>query len=513
MKYVIAKYVRLSLEDAKYDSLSIANQHSLLDNYIETLGVENAEILEFVDNGHSGTNFERPAVQELLELVKCSKVQCIVVKDFSRFGRNSIEMGYFIEKVFPIYNVRFISINDSYDSENYNDDTGGIEVVFKYLVNEIYSHDLSKKTKSAKYAKMRRGEYQQTNCFYGYKKSSNGHLEIDEVTAPVVRMIFELSAENKNTSEIIKALYANKILTPGEYKASKGYNGHNISKCCNVWSKSSVLNILNDERYTGMYIMGKRSVTEIGGKNSRLKDESEWIKIPDHHPAIITEDLYHEANEFRLRFKLGMKKSHAYPLKGKVFCGCCQHTLGRRKQDPILFCDRYTKIDDSAECSGLQIKQSELEKLIFEIIAKQAEILSGTDNTSNADNLVFMLKEQSEHEQQMRQIMDEKRRLYEQSVLGEIDDETYLAQKSVCDAKLNKIKESHSGLVSKTAKIQINSDKISELKAVAKAVTNEKSLTRELVEALIDKVEIFPEKRVDIFWKIQDFFEEHSHTA
>jgi DNA invertase Pin-like site-specific DNA recombinase len=335
-KYVIAKYVRLSLEDTKYDSLSIANQHILLDKHIESFDIAGAQILDFVDNGHSGTNFERPAVQELLELVRCNKINCIIVKDFSRFGRNSIEMGYFIEKVFPIYGVRFISISDNYDSDNYAGDTGGIEVAFKYLINEIYSHDLSVKTKSAKYAKMRRGEYQQKNCFYGYKKSSNGRLEIDEETAPVVKMIFELSAEGKNTSEIIKELYTKRILTPGEYKASKGYNGHDISKCKNVWGRSMILRILEDERYTGMYVMGKRGVTEIGGIRTRLKDESEWIKIPNHHPPIITEDLYNGANEWRIRFKIDTRKTHEYPLKSKVFCGCCQHGLHRRKQDPIF---------------------------------------------------------------------------------------------------------------------------------------------------------------------------------
>ena len=155
-KYVIALYIRLSIEDTKVESLSIQNQKIILRKYAETLDETDIKILEFVDNGFSGTNFERPAVQELLELVRGYKVDCIIVKDFSRFGRNSIETGYFIEQVFPLFRTRFISVSDNFDSNDYKEDTGGIEVAFKYLINEYYSRDLSQKCKSSKYLKMKK---------------------------------------------------------------------------------------------------------------------------------------------------------------------------------------------------------------------------------------------------------------------------------------------------------------------------------------------------------------------
>ncbi len=151
--YIVAMYIRLSLEDAKTDSLSIPNQRLLLRWHIATLEQENVEILEFVDNGYSGVNFERPAMQELLELVRQSKIHCIIVKDFSRFGRNMIETGYFLEKVFPLFRTRFISVSDGFDTKDYKEDTGGMTVAFKYLMHEYYSLDLSRKTKSAKYEK------------------------------------------------------------------------------------------------------------------------------------------------------------------------------------------------------------------------------------------------------------------------------------------------------------------------------------------------------------------------
>ena len=227
-KYVIAMYIRLSMEDAKTDSLSIPNQRLLLGRHIDTLEQNDVEVLEFVDNGYSGVNFERPAVQELLELVRQSKIDCIIVKDFSRFGRNSIETGYFIEQVFPLFRTRFISVGDNFDTNDYKEDTGGMAVAFKYLMHEYYSLDLSRKTKSAKYTKMKRGEYISEVCCYGYKKGMDGRLAIDEEVAEVVRRIFALALETNNAQEIVKALYADKIPTPGEYRASKGKGFHDI---------------------------------------------------------------------------------------------------------------------------------------------------------------------------------------------------------------------------------------------------------------------------------------------
>ena len=136
-KYVIALYIRLSIEDYKYDSLSIENQSLVLHEYAASMPEAlNAEVMEFIDNGYSGTNFERPQVQKLIELVRANQIDCIIVKDFSRFGRNSIETGYFIERVFPLFHTRFISISDDFDSSKFKGDTGGMDVAFKYLISE-----------------------------------------------------------------------------------------------------------------------------------------------------------------------------------------------------------------------------------------------------------------------------------------------------------------------------------------------------------------------------------------
>ena len=141
-----------------------------------------------------------------------------------------------------------------------------------------------------------------------------------------------LSYSADRSVEIVKALFERYIPTPAEYKAAHGYNGHDISRCCGIWPESSVIHILEDERYTGTYIIGKREVTEVGGHRVRMKDESQWIKIPDHHQAIISKELFDQVQAQRPRFKCPKKNARAYPLRGKVFCGCCHHAAhGKQK--------------------------------------------------------------------------------------------------------------------------------------------------------------------------------------
>jgi len=282
--YVIAKYIRLSMDDSISSSISIPNQRLILDRNIAALGIDGAEVREFVDNGYSGTNFERPAVQELLELARLGLVNCIMVKDFSRFGRNSLEVGYYIERVFPLLGLRFISVSDSFDSDDHKGEAGGLELAFTFLIHEWYSRDLSKKIKSAKLERMRRGEYIMKNCVFGYKKVGD-NLVIDEPAAETVRMIFCLAAQGKKSSAIAKTLNAEKRPTPSEHK-----KGNDTEAQCN-WNQSAIWTILSDEQYVGTYVAGKIKSLEPGGPMVPTA-ESEWVKIPEHHPAIVERSVF-----------------------------------------------------------------------------------------------------------------------------------------------------------------------------------------------------------------------------
>ena len=503
-KYLIALDIRLSLEDFKTESMSIPNQRLILREKAMSLPEwDNAEIMEFVDNGHSGTNFERPAVQELLELVQAGKVDCIIVKDLSRFGRDSIETGYFIERVFPLYHTRFISVSDHFDTADYKGDTGGIDVAFKYLINECYSRDMSMKTRSAKYAKMRRGEYQSVICPYGYQKSADGRMEPDKETAAVVKQIFTWAAAGNAAAEIVRKLYGRSIPTPAEYRAAKGKPIHDTTRTNGVWPSSTVLRILADERYTGTYVIGKRVVKEIGGTRSRLKDESEWVRIADHHPAIVSMELYEQANATICRFKLPNKKQRDYLLRGKVYCGYCGHAMSRKGKKTWFYC-RHTEVSDSFPCHGLQIRESDLERVFFESI--RAYLLPALGFDISRDDLDLQSIQQAEQEKKLRSLQDGKRQLYERYALGEIDLATYKEEKEKFDIALVGAKNTHAMVAARAKQAQGDYETNQKRKRLAEEIAGAGVLTQSLVDTLINKVYVFKDDRIEIDYAVRDFF-------
>ena len=505
MGKIAALYIRLSVEDAKVESMSIENQKLALHKFADSLDeFADMEVQEFVDNGYSGTNFERPAVQELLDGVREGKVKCIIVKDFSRFGRDSLEVGYFMEKVFPLYGVRFISINDDFDSAKLHGDTGGINVAFKYLISEFYSRDLSMKYKSAKYVKFKRGEYQSKICPYGYRKSADGRMEPDSETAPIVRFIFEMAAQGHNTTEIIKELFERKIVTPGEYKKEKGQANHDVSRCGGIWGRSSVLNILHDERYIGTYIIGKRESREVGSTLVRLKDESQWVKIPHHHTAIISKEQFEQVQGNICKGKCVKKNAHPCLLGGKVYCGCCQHRMQRIGNKTFRFHCKHTAPDTNAPCHGLKISESELESLIYQLLSRQAQIVLGVPLSATSPPELLSARH-DEYSRQTSAIREQKRTLFERLVLGEISETDYKEQKAVFDQEATQIQQLHDAVTTQLAQAQMDEQTKCAKNLLAQKVVDTGQLSAELVDALIDKVYVYPGNQVEIVWKMRDF--------
>ena len=286
-KYTLVKYIRLSVDDGISESLSIPNQRLILDRHIEELGIDDIEVLEMVDNGYTGTNMERPAVQELLEIVRSGGVNCICVKDFSRFSRNSMDSGYFIEQVFPLYGVRFISVSDNFDSDDYKNDTGGIDVAFKFLMHEYYSKDLSVKVKSALHMKKLNGEHVSGIAPYGYVLNEADKYEPEPETAEIVRLIFKLALEGNKPTAIRDTLFQSLIPTPKERIDTK--RGKPVVLKYR-WDAQTIIRILSDERYTGTYISGKFEKVAVGSKNMIETDPSQWIVIPGNHPALVSKE-------------------------------------------------------------------------------------------------------------------------------------------------------------------------------------------------------------------------------
>ncbi len=498
----IALYIRLSLEDSKYDSMSIENQRMILREKALSLWDDGqAEIREFIDNGHTGTNFERPAMQKLLGLVQDGKVACILVKDFSRFGRNSIETGYFIEKVFPLYHVRFISVSDDFDSAEYKGDTGGMDVAFRYLINEAYSRDMSMKTKSAKYAKMKRGEYQSTVCCYGYQKGKNGRLVPDPETAPVVRQIFSWAAGGCSAAEISRRLFAQNVPTPAQLRAIRGKPHQDVSRSVDVWPNTTVLRMLADEQYMGTYIQGRAAVREIGSGSVRRKDRSEWFILPDHHEPIVSRELFESANAKIRRSPAPGKTPREYPLRGKVYCGYCAHAMSR--VNGRWFVCPYRKGYGRPGCTGLSVRAEELEQIVFDSLRQQMAASLGMD-TETSDFEVQSCK-QAELEKQLQSIRQRKRELYEQFVTEKIPLDGFQAEKQRCDRDAQALRNTLQMLTARQQEIQENREASARFNALREEVLSSGSLTQAIAEKLIKKVTVYHDRQIEIEYAVQDF--------
>ena len=500
-EYMIAKYIRLSLDDAKTDSMSIENQRLMLDQHITESDLEPSSVLEFVDNGYSGTNFERPAVQELLELIREGKVNCVVVKDFSRFGRNAIETGYFIERVFPLYSVRFISLADGFDSAEHEGDTGGMEVAFKFLMHEYYSRDLSRKIKSAKHERMRRGEHVRKNCVYGYRLDEQRRMVIDPTAAETVRMIFGMYAGGNSLAEIERQLYEKQIPSPSVYKNQKSPNPAKGEFNC-VWQKAVILNILRNEQYLGTYVAGKKKSLDVASKEQITVPESDWVKIPGHHPAIIEQAAF-EAVRAKLddkgiplrNRKTGTneryKKETASPLNRKMICGHCGHALRISSTKNAAFHCWYSRSAPGVACHGLRLLKSEAEKAVLGMMKEQAKrLLSAGDSVSITE------AEQSEFSARIALCQDEKRSLYERFISGEMDAVDYKAAKAKIDLELGRLEQASSQF---NAQAETKKSR-GHMREMCQEIVRVRTLKQDFVDALIEKVLVYPDGRLEVIW-------------
>ena len=248
-------------------------------------------------------------------------------------------------------------------------------------------------------------------------------------------------------------------------------------------------------------MIGKRKVQEIGSRRMKLKDESEWFKIPDHHPAIVSMELFEKANASIRRFSLPNKKRRDYLLRGKVFCGCCDHAMSLR--NGTWFYCRHSEVAETLPCHGVRVKMADLEQAVLETIRAQMCPALGID--SSKDKLNLQTVQQAEHEEKLRSIQDSKRQLYEQYALGEIDLETYQERKAVYDAELVQARNVHAAITAQTRQIQSDYEAKLKQREIVQEVGSADTLTQALIDRLISKVYIFPGDRIEIEYVTQDF--------
>ena len=327
MKQQIAIYLRLSLEDVdkrtnkvKDESNSIASQRMLINRHLDQNPLLcDLPRIEFCDDGFSGTNFDRPDFAKMIECAKHGEISCIVVKDLSRFGRDYLEVGDYLEHIFPFLGIRFKSINDHYDSAKHEGKTIGMDIAFKNLIYDYYSKDLSKKVKSAMGMKQEKAKFVNT-VPYGYKAdpTDKHHLIIDVETAPIVRRIFMEVISGKSCTQIAKELNTEGIPTPAQHKAVS----RKASSKKPQWTHRGLLTMIESVKYTGTMVNHTRESRFIRDKNQRRVPKEEWYIRENAHEAIVTKDEYEQAQEAIQRRRKFARSSHDQSDR-VYFCAHC----------------------------------------------------------------------------------------------------------------------------------------------------------------------------------------------
>ena len=355
-RYDTALYLRLSKEDgdvasgSKNESNSIANQKSLIMDYLQSRP-EFRVVSIREDDGFSGTDFNRPAFQAMMEDVKKGVINCIIVKDLSRFGRNYIEVGRYLEKLFPMLGIRFIAVNDNYDSLE-ADTAHDIVVPFKNLINDSYCRDLSVKIRSHLAIKRKKGEFIGAFACYGYLKDENNRnqLVVDTYAGQVVQDIFRMKINGMSQYRIADALNEQGILSPMEYKKYLGSHFESSFKVNPkaVWTAKAVTRILTNEVYTGVLVQGKQTTPNHKVKVRQEVDEADWIRVENAHESLIDRVLFDIVQNLMGRdTRTSPNETQVFPLSGLVYCGDCGHPMVRKTS-------RYTKKEkaDTAQTYG-----------------------------------------------------------------------------------------------------------------------------------------------------------------
>ena len=325
----VAAYMRLSKADetAQTESNSISMQRLLIREYVDAHFAD-CQITEYQDDGYTGTHFLRPGIQRLLEDARGGRLDCIVVKDFSRFGRNYLEVGDYLEQIFPFLGIRFISINDRYDSAVSAKAGSDLTVNFKNLLCDLYSKDISQKVKSSLLAKKESGQYISANAPFGYEKAADDRhmLVICEEEAAVVRKIFALAVKGVTSTQTARKLNQEHIPTPMEFKSRKGGTVRPPKGGRFCWSGSTVCSILRNPVYAGDIAYGKTEKDQVGGR-SILKARANWQIILDHHAPIVAREIFDEVQKSRGVSRGRKTAGNSNPLAGRVVCGCCERSL------------------------------------------------------------------------------------------------------------------------------------------------------------------------------------------
>lgn len=515
---MIALYMRLSIADEdtvsghKDESNSIENQRAILMDYIKRTGWSDEEIYEYIDDGFSGTNFERPGFKKMIHDMKHGKIRVLLTKDLSRLGRNYVEVGDYMEQIFPMLGIRYIAVNSHYDSDRFIGKTSGIDMGLMNLVNSFYSKDLSKKYKSAVKTKWKNGKSTSGRPTFGYIKDpiEKGEWIIDPEAAEIVRYIFDLALEGKKTKEIVNILNAKKVITPGQYREEHRHVNIKSRKVTDeewIWDSGKVWKILKSYEYTGALVHSKEQLIKVGSKNSRTVPEDERFVFENHHEPIVTHYEFNKAQSIIRSFKKGpVVNRDDYPLAGKIYCGNCglKMTHPINKASSYVLCRHKEIAGDYSKCEKSRYDTETIDRIVIEQLRHQINQL---DLELKEHKLRFpdnrkILKEKAER---LKTLQVEKINLYENYAMGHIDKETYIKRREKIIDQITRIKADKRKAESKTGKLEKMQEQLNQMADYVLDICNSNHLTPEIVEVFIEKVVIYDAAHIEIRFTFEDY--------
>lgn len=514
----IAIYIRLSMADedtgkGKDESNSVVNQRNLIHQFLDShMELSEKSRTEFVDDGFTGTNTDRPAFQDMIRQIREGRFHICITKDFSRFSRDYIEIGDYLEYLFPFLRVRYISINDGYDSKEYKGTTGGLEIVMRNIVYAAYSKDISAKTAAGIRQSMKKGR-RNGEPAYGYIpdpciKSMN---VIDPEAAMVVRKIFDLAIGGMKAGAIAQTLNDENIPTPSVYyqmkhPESKRYK--NLSEK-RRWNYATVVNILNHYTYTGAAVGHLRKLVVPCGKSLVKVKKEDQIIVPGMHEAIVTEEEYEAAQKVIKKTERTKAKETEYPLKSLVFCGNC----GRRMSKQISkFKCTYGIHDRNSLCRKIYSPlENELDKIVFEAIQNMIKLVDARLNSSK----LLQAKKKDMVEPSMQSIAvlwnkvetlkKEKIKVYEKYCAGKLDQESYLCEKRKLNEEIEQCEKSIQTNKEETRRLEKSlPESGSELEMAVSIYREADHLTFDMARTFIEKIVIYQEGKIEIKWQFKD---------
>ncbi len=518
--YKTDAYLRVSYtEDGSVESDSIANQKKLIEDFVAAH--PDIEIVsERVDDGYSGILFDRPAFLEMMSDIQDGKINCVIVKDLSRLGRNAIDAGFYVEKYFPLHHIRFISVNDQYDSEGEENSGNYIIVPLKNMMNESYAADISKKVRAQQHQAMKEGAFVGGRPPYGYKKApDNCHLLIvNEETAPVVRQIFQWAADGVSLNQIVRQLNENGILCPYLYQIQAGLISGKSHSGYGKWRTCTVSRILADAVYTGDMVQGK---TKTVGHKKVHAEQEDWIVVRDTHEPLVSQELFASAQEARREQTAKYTRDKVTPynnnlLRGRIFCGHCGRPLHRRRERDRYFyrCITNDTVAPNTCRSGISgFSETKLFEMILEIIQQEAETVVGNSLRLKRrdENLAAQKAEVTLEISRIRR-ETEKNRAYQATLFQNFSDGVltkteYMELKEGYNRKISEAAERIQQLMERQSALERQLKQYFTLAERLASVNKDTALTAALVEQVIARVTISGPEDVSIQFRFAGEFE------